>query len=69
MKTLIVTGYFLPGTNGGGQVNSINNIVKNVEGKYDIITKSTDVGSRIKYQDITFNSWLKKENYRIKYLD
>lgn len=69
MKTLIVTGYFLPGTNGGGPVNSINNIVKNVEGEFDIITKSTDVRSRIKYQDITFNSWLKKENYRIKYLD
>lgn len=69
MTTLIVTGYFLPGTNGGGPVNSIKNIIENVEGDFDIITNSTDVGSKIKYKTIKFNKWLNKENYRIKYLD
>lgn len=69
MTTLIVTGYFLPGTNGGGPVNSIKNIIENVDGDFDIITNSTDVGSKIKYKGINFNRWINKENYRIKYLN
>ncbi|MGK9044275.1 glycosyltransferase family 4 protein [Mammaliicoccus vitulinus] len=69
MKTLIVTNYYLPGIKGGGPVNSIKNIVENVNGDFDILTKSKDVGEKQNYNNIDVNEWNLSEKNRIYYLD
>lgn len=69
MKTLIVTNYYLPGIKGGGPVNSIKNIVDSVNGNFDILTKSKDVGEKNKYKKVKLNNWNKVNKSRVFYLD
>ncbi|MEB7844846.1 glycosyltransferase [Mammaliicoccus sciuri] len=68
MKSLIVTNYYLPGIKGGGPVNSIKNIVENVDGNFDILTKSKDVGEKVNYKNVEINNWNISGNNRIYYL-
>ncbi|MEX6381088.1 glycosyl transferase family 1, partial [Staphylococcus saprophyticus] len=69
MKTLIVSNYYLPGIKGGGPVNSIKNIVERLNGQFDILTKSKDVGEKNKYQNVKLNKWNNHASSRVFYLD
>ena len=57
-KILISIDWFLPGTNSGGPVRSIANLVKHLpEIEFWIITRDTDYLSEISYDGIQSDQW------------
>ncbi|PNW26815.1 glycosyltransferase family 4 protein [Formosa algae] len=68
---LIFIDWFLPGYKAGGPIQSVNNIVHHLHVDYNIsiVTSNKDLGEELPYNDIEFNTWQIKENYRIIYLD
>lgn len=58
MKILLTTDWFLPGTNSGGPVRSIANLVAHLpELEFWIITRNTDYLSTTPYEDVPANQW------------
>lgn len=59
-KILITIDWYLPGTNSGGPVRSIANMVDNLtEFEFYIVTRNTDYCSNIPYDTIRANEWNK----------
>ena len=58
-KILIVIDWFLPGTNSGGPVRSIINLIGHLENDFDffIVTRNSDFGSRKPYPEVIPNQW------------
>ena len=69
MKILVIIGGFFPGKKFGGPPVSVSNFCKllNDDDCY-IYTYNHELGSKEPYPDIPVNTWLIKENYRIKYV-
>jgi glycosyltransferase involved in cell wall biosynthesis len=68
---LIFIDWFLPGFKAGGPIQSIVNLVRNLEEDYDfyIVTSNIDLGETEPYTDIVFNSWIRNGNHQVIYLD
>lgn len=68
-KILIFIGYYLPGQNIGGPLNSVLNIVKSLREDFDffIITSNRDLGDRHTY-NLAVNVWLDVEGAKVMYL-
>lgn len=68
---LIFIDWFLPGYKAGGPIQSIANFVNHfgTELEISIVTSNKDLGEVEPYQNVVFNAWIVKENYRIIYLD
>lgn len=58
-KILILADYFLPGFKAGGPIQSIQNLCLILKSNYKcaIITRDTDLGSRIPYDEIKSDTW------------
>ena len=58
-KILIVIDWFLPGTNSGGPVRSIINLIGHLEDDFDfcIVTRNSDFGSLQPYSEVIPNQW------------
>jgi glycosyltransferase involved in cell wall biosynthesis len=58
-KILVVIDWFLPGTNSGGPVRSIINLIGHLENDFDlfIVTRNSDFGSRKPYPEVIPNQW------------
>ena len=58
-KILIYNDYFFPGYKAGGPIQSIVNLIKILEKKYQVFvfTSSTDLGKQDVYDDIKENEW------------
>ncbi len=62
-KICITIDWYLPGTNSGGPVRSIANLVEALtEIDYYIITRNTDYCSVEPYQEIKGNSWIQRSS-------
>ena len=70
-KLLVFIDYFLPGYKAGGPIKSVNNIITSLSPNFDfdIITSDRDLGDKLPYQNIEFNSWISKDKYSIIYLN
>lgn len=64
-KILITIDWFLPGTLSGGPVRSYANLIEYLKDDFDfyIITRNTDYGSNVAYENIVPNTWVKLNNY------
>lgn len=60
-KILIFIDWFLPGTQSGGPVRSIANLITNLASDFDfyIVTRNSDFGSNKPYTNITANKWIR----------
>ena len=62
-KICITIDWYLPGTNSGGPVRSITNLVESLsEIDFYIITRNTDYCSSEPYQEIKANSWIQRSS-------
>ena len=70
-KILIFIDWYLPGYKAGGPIQSIANLVNHLDDELDIsiVTSNKDLGMNTPYADLTFNTWLNRDNYRVIYLD
>ena len=70
-KTLITIDWFLPGTNSGGPVRSVANLVAAMaDVDFYIITRNTDYCSTEPYVGIQSNVWVQADtNVRVCYLE
>lgn len=70
-KVLIFIDWFLPGYKAGGPIQSIANFVTHFgnELEISIVTSNKDLGDVEPYNNLKFNKWNHKGNYRIIYLD
>ncbi|WP_434037655.1 glycosyltransferase family 4 protein [Formosa sp. 4Alg 33] len=70
-KILIFIDWFLPGYKAGGPIQSVNNIVFHLHDEFDIsiVTSNKDLGESVPYDNIEFNTWQVKANYKVIYLD
>ncbi len=60
LKIAITIDWYLPGTNSGGPVSSVSNLVAALpEFDFYILTRNTDYCSTEPYADITANQWCK----------
>ena len=59
-KILVVIDWFLPGTNSGGPVRSIINLIGHLENDFDffIVTRNSDFGSSKPYPEVIPNQWI-----------
>lgn len=69
-RILVLIPNFLPGYKMGGPLTSIINMVENLSEffSFEILTSDRDMGDTKPYQNIEFNSWIKKSTYSICYL-
>lgn len=69
-KILIFTNHFLPGNRAGGPVTSIANLTKllNDEFKIIIVTSNKDLGVKVPYKNITYNTKIKYQDFNVVYL-
>jgi glycosyltransferase involved in cell wall biosynthesis len=69
LKIAITIDWYLPGTNSGGPVSSVSNLVAALpEFDFYILTRNTDYCSTEPYADITANQWCKQgENVWVYY--
>lgn len=67
-KILILVDYFIPGFMAGGPIQSIQNFCLLLKDKYDIsiITRDTDLGSDVPYENIHSDKWNYNENLKCK---
>lgn len=70
-KVLILAGYYLPGVKGGGPVQSISNLVKNLSEDIDfyILANDRDFGDTEPYSDVIRNKWVNVNNSNVFYTD
>lgn len=70
-KVLIFIDWFLPGYKAGGPIQSVVNLVRNMEAEYKffIVTSNVDLGDLEPYSDIAFNRWIQNGNHEIIYLE
>ena len=67
-KILITIDWFLPGTNSGGPVRSIANMVDNLpEFDFYIVTRNTDYCANVPYDTIRSNAWNKLSEHVLVY--
>ncbi len=58
-KVFVFIDWFLPGTNSGGPVRSISNLINALpEAQFYVFTRNHDYCSKESYKNIQFNSWL-----------
>lgn len=59
VKVLISIDWFLPGTNSGGPVRSYANLIAHLKDDFEffVVTRNTDFGSKIPYENIQHNAW------------
>jgi glycosyltransferase involved in cell wall biosynthesis len=71
LEILIFIDWFLPGYKAGGPIQSISNLTTYLHKHYNIsiVTSNKDLGALKPYENIVFNEWVKKPNYRVIYLD
>ena len=69
-RILVLIPNFLPGYKMGGPLTSIINMVENLAEffSFEILTSDRDMGDTKPYENIEFNSWIKKSKYSICYL-
>lgn len=65
IKVLITIDWFLPGTNSGGPVRSYANLIDHLKDDFEflIITRDTDFGTQVPYEDIIPNTWITFNDY------
>lgn len=70
-KVLIFTGFYLPSVKGGGPIQSIKNIVKNLSTDYEfyIVTSDKDLGDDKPFEGISQNQWNKKNDANVYYIN
>jgi len=60
LKTILIfNDYFYPGFKAGGPVQSLINLVKSLQGKYNlaVITNARDLGDTLNYDGVKENAW------------
>ena len=64
-KILILTDWYLPGTNAGGPVRSIANLVDHLKDEFafNIVSRNTDYCEDIPYPDIIADEWNELEKH------
>jgi len=64
-KILILTDWYLPGTNAGGPVRSIANLVDHLKDEFafNIVSRNTDYCEDIPYPDIISDDWNELEKH------
>lgn len=70
-KVLILCDYYLPGVKGGGPIQSVKNIIDNLNKEFDfqVITLDRDLGDTEPYSNIKVNSWQTVENTQVYYMN
>ncbi|MCK0123639.1 glycosyltransferase family 4 protein [Gelidibacter sp. F2691] len=65
IKVLISIDWFLPGTNSGGPVRSYANLLDHLDEGFEffVVTRNTDFGSTLPYEDVTPNTWTHFNDY------
>ncbi len=66
-KVLILYDYFFPAFKAGGPIQSLVNLVKNLNGDFNfyVITQNKDFGSTLKLEGIDSNRWLKNSDLNV----
>lgn len=69
-KVLILNGQYLPGYKGGGPIRSIQNLVENLQNEFEfyILTSDRDFKMNEPYENIEFNKWTQRDNYKVFYM-
>jgi len=69
-KVLIFTDWFVPGFKAGGPIQSVNNLVRSLEGELDIyvLTGDRDLNDPAKYAGVLFDHWQKIGGHHRFYL-
>lgn len=70
-KILIISPTFLPGYKGGGPVQSVKNIIENLNSEFQfyVFTSDRDKGDKEPYTGIKTEQWIDKGNYHILYTE
>jgi glycosyltransferase involved in cell wall biosynthesis len=70
-RVLVFIDWYLPGYKAGGPIQSIVNLVRNLEKEFDffIVTSNIDLDEPEPYTGIVFNSWIQNGNHQVIYLD
>lgn len=68
-KILILAGYYTPSVKGGGPIQSIQNLVNNLSGKYEfyIVANDRDLGDKSPFENIETDVWIDKTIEKIYY--
>jgi glycosyltransferase involved in cell wall biosynthesis len=68
-KLAILCDWYLPGTKAGGPLRSVYALIELLKSEYDIylITRNTDLGSEIAYDQIPSNEWFKNNGVNYYY--
>lgn len=63
--------WYLPGYKAGGPIQSVINLVRNLEDEYAffIVTSNMDLGEPAPYPGIAFDSWIQNGKHQVIYLD
>ena len=69
LKILITIDWFLPGSLSGGPVRSYANLISHLNDDFEffVITRNTDYGMDVPYENIISNQWNKFNNYTSVY--
>lgn len=69
-RILVLSDWYIPAVNAGGPVRSVSAIVSALKSEFDIsvLTSDRDFGDSKPFSEIKTNVWLKKEEYRLKYI-
>lgn len=70
-RILILAEQYLPGVKGGGPIRSLENMINALADDFEffILTSNCDLNDHNPYEGITYDHWLKKDNYTICYID
>ena len=68
-KILVLTQYYEPFVKGGGPIQSIKNIVNNLQDKFSfkVVTNDRDLGDVSTFEDLKTDSWVKVNNATVYY--
>ena len=69
-KLLILSDWYLPGTKAGGPVRSLFSLIELIKNDADIylITRNTDLGSDLPYNNIKADEWMVKDHVNYYYI-
>ena len=69
-KILFFADWFEPGYKAGGPIRSVSNMVSKLSNYHDIyvVTRITDFGSDIPYDNVEQNKWVDYKGVKVKYL-
>ncbi|MFP7442675.1 glycosyltransferase family 4 protein [Bacillus infantis] len=68
-KILILAGYYIPGVKGGGPIQSIKNLVDNLNNKFDfyILANDRDLGDEQPFKNVIVDEWTQVGHAKVYY--